>query len=53
MWVGTVDTLIEALASHIKKGVESERDMTEETKSLAELISARAQCPTFPLDRNQ
>ena len=48
-----VDTLIETLASYIKRGVESGMNMTEETRALAELISARAQCTTLPFDRSQ
>lgn len=39
-----VDKLIEALADHIKKNIDEgkENDITEKTKALAELVSARA-----------
>ena len=41
-----VDLTIKALADQIKKGVNSGKFMIEETRALAELISARAQVPT-------
>ena len=44
--MGKVDELIDALAEHIKKRIDEGNDMeneiTEKTKALAELVSARA-----------
>ena len=44
--MGKVDELIDALAEHIKKrideGTDMENEITEKTKALAELVSARA-----------
>ena len=53
MWEKAVDALIETLANQINKGVDSGRQMIEETKALAELISARAQSTTVPGSQSQ
>lgn len=52
-WDEDVDAAIKALADQVRNGVDSGRLMIEETRALAELISARAQVLTFLECRNR